>query len=54
MAIPRAAFTGDSLRLNVIINDNDEGYRKQYISWTPFQADEPEPTTERWQRIELR
>ncbi|HEX2950908.1 MAG TPA: hypothetical protein VHV83_15300, partial [Armatimonadota bacterium] len=54
IAIPRTAVNSDSIHMNLIITDNDNGYRKQYISWMPFQADEPEPAPDRWQPIELR
>jgi len=53
-AIPRSLVTGDSVRMNVIVTDNDDGYRKQYASWTPFPSDAPEPSPDRWQIIELR
>ncbi len=52
VAIPRRLFGDGQFFVNFYVNDNDEGYRKQYIQWKPGLEGKPTPAS--WYRAQFR
>lgn len=54
IAIPKSVISGDQPKMNVIVTDNDAGYRKQYGSLSPFGLDAAEPAPDKWRTFVLK
>ncbi len=50
-SIPRSRLPQGALRLNLQINDNDDGFRKQFLRWRPSLNEHP--NIARWYRVML-
>jgi hypothetical protein len=44
VALDRSQVGDGIFRLNVLVNDNDDGYRKQYMQWTKGLGESRDPS----------
>jgi hypothetical protein len=51
VSLDRAMVGNGIFRLNFLINDNDDGYRKQFMEWTHGLGESQDPTL--WQQFIL-